>query len=538
MSSFRATHRLVTTPFLLDATSVASLQRELRRTMRALLADLCDELATRYRGEAQALRLPVPLFRRLGGQLSLRDYSGWKTVGWIEELNDLVYFVDLAVQLRNDPAPAEFAAALFSDCQQTFYESSYLEDLFPAGRTDPAGLAARLRSLCARLARRVTQEAVFLAPWLSCVWVAETGRRWSVPADLGADFERAELPGCPAIGPGGAYLVPPAPLRRMLKRAGWRTRLEFRSGGMDVRVGRSVFPCFVRSGDGRRWLWREVRPCLVGPALIYGRDRTPRSVAASPAGLGKRIETALEVIQQAWPDGAGLLAGLTTRVVPLRARGVVSFSYRHRPGLSFINIFDRGRLDLLDDLVHENSHHHLNLLLRKYRLLRGAHTEEIFYSPWRRSLRPLRGILHATFTFTMGAMLFERLSAWGARGPRRAARGMARLTEQEVLRARFRCLEEIASVEYSLRDLDYAATKLGWLTAAGKSLVDSLRREIQQAKKRIGRYEASVLRSRYGPALNCHRQELANARKTYGPGIFESGWGRSQLRASTEHRPF
>jgi HEXXH motif-containing protein len=242
-------------------------------------------------------------------------------------------------------------------------------------------------------------------------------------------------------------------------------------------------------------------------------------VAASPAGLRTRIETALGVIQQAWPDGAGLLAGLTTRIVPLRARGVVSFSYRHRPGLSFINVFDRSRLDLIDDLVHENSHHHLNLLLRKYRLLCGLHTEEIFYSPWRRSLRPLRGILHATFTFTMGAVLFERLSSFEARGARHAARGekQARLTPDEVLRARFRCLEEIASVEYSLRDLDYAATKLTWLTAAGRSLVDSLGREIERIRNRIAPYEVAVRRSRHGPELKRHRQELAHARKTYGP---------------------
>ena len=71
-------------------------------------------------------------------------------------------------------------------------------------------------------------------------------------------------------------------------------------------------------------------------------------------------------------------------------------------------------LDLIDDLIHENSHHHLNLLLRKHVMYRGDHNQQIFYSPWRRSLRPLRGILHATFTFTMGALLFQRLSSWAS----------------------------------------------------------------------------------------------------------------------------
>jgi len=242
-------------------------------------------------------------------------------------------------------------------------------------------------------------------------------------------------------------------------------------------------------------------------------------VVASSRDLLERVETALGAIQQAWPAGARLCDVLTSRVVPLCAPGVVSFSYRHRPGLSFINTFERDQLDLIDDVIHENSHHHLNLLLRKHRLLRGDRTEEIFYSPWRRSLRPLRGILHAAFTFTMGAILFERLSAWGASGTGRAASGKATLTKQQTLRGRFRCLEEIASVRYSLRDLDYAATELGWLTPAGKSLVDSLRREIERVGKRIAPYEASVLRSRYGLALRRHIRTLEAARVTYGRAL-------------------
>jgi hypothetical protein len=142
--------------------------------------------------------------------------------------------------------------------------------------------------------------------------------------------------------------------------------------------------------------------------------------------------------------------------------------------------------------------------------------QEIFYSPWRRSLRPLRGILHATFTFTMGAILFERLSSWKARGERLGARGGATLTDQQLLRARFRCLEEVASVRYSLKDLAHAH-KLGWLTPTGWGLVSSLKREIDKVENCIRSYEAVVLRSTYGRELTRHRKELAQARETYGP---------------------
>jgi len=164
--------------------------------------------------------------------------------------------------------------------------------------------------------------------------------------------------------------------------------------------------------------------------------------------------------------------------------------------------------------VHENSHHHLNLLLRKYVMQSHDRNQEIFYSPWRRSLRPLRGILHATFTFTMGAILFERLSSLAARGKGQGASGKATLTHQQVLHARFRCLEEIDSVRYSLRDLDYAARKLGWLTPHGIALVGSLRKEIERVRKKIATYEAAVLHSRYGSDLRRHREDLAHARAT------------------------
>ena len=153
--------------------------------------------------------------------------------------------------------------------------------------------------------------------------------------------------------------------------------------------------------------------------------------------MASRMRRALEVIESAWPEGNQLLRLLTSRIVPLRASGVVSFSYRHRPGLSAINCFDRDRLDLIDDLIHENSHHHLNLLLCKAVLYKNDHNQEIFYSPWRRTLRPLRGILHATFTFTMGAILFERLSTWAGTKEGKRKWKEAGLTARDLTRARF-----------------------------------------------------------------------------------------------------
>ena len=171
----------------------------------------------------------------------------------------------------------------------------------------------------------------------------------------------------------------------------------------------------------------------------------------------------------------------------------------------------------IDDVIHENSHHHLNLLLRKHIMYHGDRNQQIFYSPWRRSLRPLRGILHAAFTFTMGAMLFERLSTWASgRGGSARWKG-AGLTLRDLQRARFRCLEEVESVRYSIQDLEYAGWHLKWLTGSGQRLVKQLAETIEQVEHNIAPHRKAVLTSTFGPALRRHVKELQQARQTYGP---------------------
>lgn len=501
---------------LFDDPAFAALQDELRASMHGLLGDLCDELDKLYRRPVRALRVPVGFFREMGHALRLESFAGWKVVGWVEGLNDLVYFLDLQEQFRREQDARGFAKQFFAECEEKFYEHSYRDELFPSGEPDPAGLARRLDDLCVRLVRQVTQEALFLAPGLPCAWAARTGRTaWVVPYDVGPNFELAELPGTISVGLEGDYLEPRGRLRGLMGRPSCRADLVIRPGSLAMRINRRQFP--ILTGGvlaAREWFHHPsilVGPDgpTLGPLLRYGRDREPRHVVPAPRGLARRIARALAAIEAAWPEGARLFTMLTTRIVPLKAKGVVSFSYRHRPGLSFINCFDRDDLDLIDDLIHENSHHQLNLLLRKDVLYHKDRNQEIFYSPWRRSLRPLRGILHATFTFTMGAILFEKISTW-------AKSGKATLSPAQILRARFRCLEEVASVRYSLEDLEHA-TKLGWLTQAGWELVRSLKREIEKVENRIKTHEWAIMRSKYGRELRAHRKELDTARQTYGP---------------------
>jgi HEXXH motif-containing protein len=509
---------------VLDPRVLERLMEEFQQSMRGLLKDLCRDFDRNYADTARAFELPIDWFLSLGQSFTQAELSNWKVVGWIESLNDLLYFVDLLTQVQQERSRRDMAEQLRAEFREKFYEHGYADDIFPHGKPEPRALLGRLTALCRRLAREIVQESVCLAPRLACAWVARQRREaWLVPCHLTADVERVELPwGC-AIGPTGVFYEATGRVRTALRGAEGQGIFKVTASGIMLVVGDRTYP-LVDWGKQEKWHWRRLDPVLLrtsrygtlvlGPTLVYGKDQTPVGVRPTTAEAAMRMRQALSAIATAWPAGDRLLGLLTSRIVPLKATGVVSFSYRHRPGLSAINCFDRDQLDLIDDLIHENSHHHLNLLLRKEVLYRHDHNQEIFYSPWRRTLRPLRGILHATFTFTMGAMLFERLVAWGSGKAGAISWKNAGLNRRDLTRARYRCLEEIESVRYSLIDLEYAGRHLKWLTSGGKELVTQLHAALARLERKTQGYEQEVSRSPFGPALLRHRAELSQARET------------------------
>jgi len=513
---------------LLDAEPLVGWRNEFRLSMRRLLTDLCRELHAEHADLTGRLCLPTGLFERLRSQFPLEAYSNWKVVGWIETLNDLVYFFDVLKQWKLEHNRTDFTEQLFDECQEKFFEHGYFDDLFPTGKARVSGFEKRLYDLCQSLAAELTQESLWFDPALSVTWCRQRKlTRWSVQGTLKDNFEKAEVQGTLAMGETGAWCQSPSDMRQALRRSKGHVSFLVEPSSISVQLGRRILPVWSRWERQEQWQWMYHPPRIaiqtdshsitVGPTLVYGKDRRPRSVKATDRQQVDRIARAWQTIRLAWPEGHEILALLTSRVIPLKAKGVVSFSYRHRPGLSFINCFDRDNLDLIDDLIHENSHHHLNLLLRKYVMYRGDHHQQIFYSPWRRSLRPLRGILHATFTFTMGALLFERLSFWasGRGGLERWKK--AGLSKRDLHRARFRCLEEIASVRYSLQDLRYADHHLGWLTSSGRRMVTQLAEAIDEVESRSKQFKQDVEHSQFESALRKHGKELHRARQMYGP---------------------
>lgn len=88
--------------------------KALRHSMRKLLTDLCRDFDRNYAADACALGLPIDWFRVLGRSFTTAEYSHWKVVGWIESLNDLLYFVDIVVQVRQERSRRDIAEQVAS----------------------------------------------------------------------------------------------------------------------------------------------------------------------------------------------------------------------------------------------------------------------------------------------------------------------------------------------------------------------------------------------------------------------------------------
>ena len=153
---------------LLDVRFLERLMAEFCRSMRRLLKDLCRDFERNYAESAHTLHLPIGWFRLIERSLTPAEFGNWKVVGWIESLNDLLYFMDIMGQVRQERSRRDIAEQLRAEFKEKFYEHGYADEIFPNGTLEPRLLLSRLTALCRRLAREVTQESVCLAPRPAC----------------------------------------------------------------------------------------------------------------------------------------------------------------------------------------------------------------------------------------------------------------------------------------------------------------------------------------------------------------------------------
>ena len=395
------------------------------RCAREVALRLADFAQSREEREAcRSLRATI---RSLRGVERAEFYLAPETRGWLTATEEAM---DLA-------QPSEEDLELF----ERVARGSYLAKLVPKGRID-AAFRRRTTSLGAQMVRRAFRTlppvVAFLTP--------RVGRFGPFHLDASADAYEARREG-------EVHLRFPVPATLQVRRG---ARLELVDGGIRLRqVGRAA-----------RWMPREL---IQGTGIVLTRRvisaRRGMRPGSNVAGLSERLGEALNLVRGAWPEMHEEVLVHTWEVVPLVERGTVSYSLRSRPGSSYINVERTRRVDLADDLVHETAHHRLHSFEDLAPLHRGDE-EAIYYSPWRRSMRPLGGILHAAYTFSFRAELFQRL----LRAPGRLPRAWMR---REVDR-------ELAMIRRSLVDLDDARDR-GLLTRAGSDLVRALSRHVARA---------------------------------------------------------
>lgn len=188
----------------------------------------------------------------------------------------------------------------------------------------------------------------------------------------------------------------------------------------------------------------------------------------------KNTSKALAIIKKAAPHLHTTFKSFTHTIVPINENGIVSYSMQSLPGYSSINMFDRDMLDLLDDLLHENGHHYLNTFLNHQDLI-NEDDDKIYYSPWRKALRAIRGIYHATFTFFWALELFYNLDV-------AVELETIVLTKEENIKIKLRFLEEFYMLNYCRVDLNHAY-KNKRITKEGYQLINMVYDRISSYEK-------------------------------------------------------
>jgi hypothetical protein len=153
------------------------------------------------------------------------------------------------------------------------------------------------------------------------------------------------------------------------------------------------------------------------------------------------------------------------------------------PGFSSINMFDRDQIDLMDDLIHENGHQYLNTYLNHLDLI-IEDDELIYYSPWRKALRPIRGIYHATFTFFWALELFHSLL-------KDIDNKKIGFKADEKIKIQTRFLEEFYMLDYCWIDLNHAF-KNKKINKVGFDLISDIYKRILSMKKTISEVESEL----------------------------------------------
>lgn len=247
---------------------------------------------------------------------------------------------------------------------------------------------------------------------------------------------------------------------------------------------------------------QELETLNIGNKVITLKGATP-DLDKKLTDEKMRIQKALKIIEQASPRCFKALETFTESLVLVDEPGIVSYSLQSLPGYSNINVVERDFVDLIDDLVHENGHHALNAYLNFEELIEED-DDKIFWSPWRRALRPIRGMYHGYLTFYWAYALFSDLH-------RNPSNELDQRQKEKVLT---RFLEEFIMLDFCNSQLDHAF-ELEKILDEGMELVKEVRAVLESERSYVEKILASDLPKEVRAHLDALSTSLAEAKKQY-----------------------
>lgn len=223
--------------------------------------------------------------------------------------------------------------------------------------------------------------------------------------------------------------------------------------------------CTVRTDEHKLYIngLEFIGKSFLNPTKFYSLVSTSLEMDKKVSQFKSNIDDAVKIIKTVSPDLYLTLSTFTKVIVPINESGVVSYSMQSLPDYSCINMYDRDFVDLIDDLLHENGHHYLNTILNVEELI-IEDDEKIYYSPWRRSLRAVRGIYHAYLTFFWAFELFTSLAS------HILEKDDLDFTQEQQDKIFSRAIEESLMLNFCTRDLESAYAE-GKITGIGYSLI-------------------------------------------------------------------
>lgn len=107
---------------------------------------------------------------------------------------------------------------------------------------------------------------------------------------------------------------------------------------------------------------------------------------------------AVKVLEQNWPEAWNEIRQTIRYVIPFRCKPTDSFTSSKLLSAVFISPRLGDPVSLAEALVHEARHNRLHMLERRGRLFENDNACR-YWSPWKQTERPFRGIIHGTYSF-------------------------------------------------------------------------------------------------------------------------------------------